>query len=366
MKSNSIAILLCGVLLFAGCKKDKTAPEITADFNVTFLTEFQSTIYPSMIFGLTEIEKQQGEPMNYFTITVKPNIKTNIKIVIQESTLNYETVLTEYAVTGEKIIIPTLKWKFTELKNLKQPGNVDITFVCLGDGDKEIGRKNMRLSYRAINECVLAAMIDKEAVPLYFMMAAYVNEDSPVIDAFLKEVLELTTLPAFVGYQQGEEMAFTQVAAVFYALRLKGVKYSNITSTSNTNPNVLSQYIRFSDEVLTNTQANCADGTAFFCSVLKKIGLHSVMVFVPGHVYLGYYLDDAMQDLTLLETTMVGNADNDFYDATIYENDSFNAHIANFNNTDYFDGYFLINVDAARQIIKPIGRKSLSIKSLKF
>jgi hypothetical protein len=367
MKSYSLALFLSGILLIThSCKKDPVVPELTANFSVTFLSEFQNTIYPSMIFGLTEIEKQQGEPMDYFTIKVNPNIKTDIKIVVQESSLNYETVLTEYGVTGEKIIIPSLKWKFNDLKNLSQPGNVDITFVCFGDNNKEIGRKDLRLSYRAINECVLAAIIDKKQVPLYFMMAAYVNEDSPVIDAFLKEVLQLTTLPAFVGYQQGEDMAFTQVAAVFYALRLKGIKYSNITSTSNSNPNIASQYIRFSDEVLTNTQANCADGTAFFCSVLKKIGIHSLMVFIPGHVYLGYYLDEAKTDLILLETTMVGSTTADFYDATNAENDSFNSNIDNFNNGDYFDGYFLIDVDNARQIIKPIGRKSLSIKSLKF
>jgi len=188
------------------------------------------------------------------------------------------------------------------------------------------------------------------------MVAAYVNEDSPVIDGFLKEVLDETVLDSFVGYQQGATAVVDQVAASFYTLRAKGIKYSDITTTSNSNPNILSQYIRFSDEVLNNTQANCADGTVFFCSVLRKIGIHTIMVFIPGHVYLGYYADNAKTTLRLLETTQVGSTTTNFNDASDYQVSAFNSNLSKFNNGDYFDGYFTIDVDESRKIIKPIGR----------
>ena len=342
-------------MAFVSCTKEDIKPELTSDFTVTYKTDFQNTIYPSMIFGLTEIEKQQHDTIDYFSISVNPNIETNLKIVIQESKLNFETVITINKIKGEKKIIPSLKWKYDDLKNLTQPGNVDLTFVCYGDNDKEIGRQNLKLSYRAINECVLAAKIDNKPVPLYFLIAGYINEDSPVIDAFLKQVLQSTYLSGFVGYQQGDSGIVAQVSACFNTLRDKGIKYSSITSTSNSNSNIMSQYIRFSDEVLNNTQANCADGTVFFCSVLKKIGIHAVMVFVPGHVYLGYYTDNAKTKLNLLETTMVGTTAS-FSEASDYQIDAFNLNLSKFNNTDFFDGYFIIDVDKARQIIKPIGR----------
>lgn len=344
------------LLLLFGCSQDESLPELRADFDVSYLTEFKNTLYPSLIFGLTEIEKQRGEPMDYFTINVAPNIETDLKIVIEESKLNFETIITKNSAAGSESIVPSIKWKYDDLKNLAQPGNVDITFVCYSGDNKEIGRKDLKLGYRAINECVLAAQIGDEPVAMQYMAAAYVNEDSPVIDDFLQEVLERTTLDSFVGYQQGSEKVVEQVSAVFYTLRDMGIKYSNITSTSNTNPNIASQYIRFSDEVLSNAQANCADGSVFFCSVLRKIGIHSLLVFVPGHVYLGYYTDESKTTLQLLETTMVGSTSDDFIDASNYQIDNFNSHLDEYNNTDFFDGYFVIDIDESREIIKPIGR----------
>lgn len=358
-KITQIAFVLL-LLIASSCSTDEVTPEITpvltAEFNVTYDSDLQSTIYPSMIFGLTEIEKQLNEPFDYFTINVKPNIKTGIKIIIQESKLNFETIITLNGIQSDTIINPSLKWKYDELKLLSQPGNVDLTFVCYGDDNKEIGRKNLKLGYRSINECVILTKSNSKVIPLYFMIAGYVNEDSPIIDTFLQEVLQNTNLSAFTGYQKGELGVLEQIEAIFNTLRNKGVKYSSITNTSSTNPNVISQYIRFSDEVLNNTQANCADGTTFFCSVLKKIGIHTVMVFVPGHVYLGYYADAAKTSLGLLETTAVGNLSISFNDASNFQVDTFNSKLAELYNNDYLDGYFIIDVDGARQIIKPIGR----------
>jgi hypothetical protein len=309
-----------------------------------------------MIFGLSELEKLSGETVDYFTVTVKPNVQTDLKVVIEESKLNYETIITESAVSGTKDIIPAIKWKYDDLKKLSQPGNVDMTFV-LYSKENEIGRKTLKMSYRSINECVFAANIDNELVSLHFMYAGYVNEDSPVIDVFLQEVLQKTALTGFTGYQLGSSEVIKQVAACFLTMRQKGVKYSSITNTSNTNPNIFSQYVRFADEVLNNNQANCADGTVFFCSVLKKIGIHTEMVFIPGHVYLAFYADDAKTIKYLLETTTVGNTSFNVEDAMNTNISAYNANLNKFYNNDFSDGYFILSVDDARVIIKPIGRK---------
>jgi hypothetical protein len=239
---------------------------------------------------------------------------------------------------------------------------VDITFVCYDGKGAELGRKDMHLSYRSINECLFAAAIGGEVVPLYFLFAGYVNEDSPVVDAFLKEVLEtFPELSGFSGYQLGAEEAVRQVMAIFLTLREKGVKYSSITATSSTNPNVASQYVRFADEVLGNAQANCADGTVFLCSVLRKIGISPAMVFAPGHVYLGYYIspEKSLDALLLLETTTVGNSAVSFEDATYANLDDFNEHIPDYANDDWFDNYIFIDIDDCRELVKPIGRSGV-------
>ncbi|GAB6008254.1 DUF4339 domain-containing protein [Dysgonomonas reticulitermitis] len=326
-------------------------------FEVTYDSDLKNVIYPSLIFGLKEIEKQQNETLPFFKITLSSSLEKDMKIVIEESELNYETEIHETGVLEERNVIPIIKWKYDKLKNLIQPGYVDITFICYDESGKEIGHKDLNLEYRSINECVLAAHLEKENVPLYFLMAAYINEDSPVIDKFLSDVLQsqFYYLTSFLGYQAGEEMVILQVAAIFNTLKIKGVRYSDITTTSNSNSNVLSQHIRFSSEVLNNSQANCADGTAFLCSVLRKIGIHSLMVFEPGHVYLGYYTDKNKKNIRLLETTMIGT-DANFLDATDANVNRFNSNLSKIDNEDYFDGYFMIDVDEARKIIKPIGK----------
>ncbi|MDO5607076.1 MAG: hypothetical protein Q4G08_01350 [Capnocytophaga sp.] len=349
-------LLFLSVLI--GCTNDSNEPDAPASgtFDVTFEDGLQNTVYPSVIFGLAEVEKQTNQAIDFFDVHFTADNATNIRVTVQESALNYETVVTQQVSQGSNTFSPKLKWKYDALRYMAQPGYTDVTFVCEDSSGKEIGRKNMKVSYRAINECVLAARLNNQTYPLFFLLGSYVNEDSPVIDAFLKDVLDMTSLNAFTGYQLGtEESVWQQVAAMFYTLRAKGVKYSSITDTSSGNPNVVSQYIRFADEMVANTQANCADGTVFLCGALRKIGLHPVMVFQPGHVYLGYYTDETKRNFYLLETTMIGGSAS-FEDATMANVQHFNSKINEYNNGDYFDMYFTIAIDAIRPIVKPIGR----------
>lgn len=361
---KSFVILLMVTFLFT-CKnfqtEEKAHEDAIAQFDVTYDKTFGNVIYPSLIFGLNDVLMQQNEQekSEYFTLVVNPKEKTDIKIIIQESTLNEETVIRKKGVKGKTEIPLSIKWKYERLKKLNQSGYVNMTFIYCAEADeKEIDRKDLKLKYASINECVLAARdVDtKQDIPLYFLIASFINEESPVVDEFLGNVSRFYGTQ-FVGYQMGEDEVDNQVKAIYNTLQRMGVKYSNITTTSNTemNKNVVSQHIRFCDEVLKNTQANCADGTAFFCSVLRKIGIHTQMVFVPGHVYLAYFTDERNNNVRLLETTVIGSGMS-FEDATNHNVDDYNSDIRKFNNEDFFDGYFIIDVDEARKYIKPIGR----------
>lgn len=335
------------------CKKEQVKTQ--SSFDVKYISEFDNTIYPSLIFGMSEMEKIDNLPNQYFTFSFNTREGSNVKIKILESELNHETVISKNNANASMSFNPIIKWKYEEMKYFSQPGVVDLTFVFYVD-DKEEDRKNIKFSYRAINECILSARINGEVIPYYQFLASYVNEDSPVIDGFLKEVLQSTDLNSFVGYSSGKDYVNKQIESVFYTLRNKGTKYSNITNTSNFNSNISSQYIRFSDEVINNSQANCADGTVFFCSVLKKIGIHPVMIIVPEHVYLGYYLDEEKTQLNILETTLVGNYNYSFIDAKNFNIESYNSFRDNLYNNSFEDGYFTIDIDEVRNYIKPIGR----------
>ena len=97
-----------------------------------------------------------------------------------------------------------------------------------------------------------------------------------------------------------------EVFSIWNVLQRQGVKYSSITTASGESRAVLSQHVRFLDETVQNSQANCVDGTVLFASVLYKLGIYPVLVKIPGHMFLAFYTDAQRQHISFLETTMVG------------------------------------------------------------
>ena len=43
-----------------------------------------------------------------------------------------------------------------------------------------------------------------------------------------------------------------------------------------------------------------------FASLLYKIGIHPILVMKPGHMFVGYLLDEGHKQFEFLETTMFG------------------------------------------------------------
>ena len=71
----------------------------------------------------------------------------------------------------------------------------------------------------------------------------------------------------------------------------------------------MSQYVRFVDQSLTNTQANCVDGSVLLASILRKISIEPFLITVPGHMYVGFYLGAGKSQFVVLETTVIGLPD---------------------------------------------------------
>jgi hypothetical protein len=65
--------------------------------------------------------------------------------------------------------------------------------------------------------------------------------------------------------------------------------------------------VRFVDESLRMTQANCVDGSVLMASILRKVDINPKLVLVPGHMLLGFALDEAGDNMAYLETTMLGD-----------------------------------------------------------
>ena len=311
-RAITTVVAAISILALATCagpiKKKSSFDPNQVQFDVEYNSSLDNTLYPSFILGMANYNGKTESDL--FTIGItSPKRNSVVRIVLDSSKINYNTTIQitlEDANTRYKIS-PLIKWKYDKLAVLKQPGMVDLTFTCYIN-DEEVDVKNMRLNYRGVNECLLGLRDSaNNYIDYHWLFAAYVNEEHPYLDKILQEILQQGIVDRFTGYQVNEDYVNEQVFAIWYYLQTKGIHYSSITNTSRSSKKVNTQYIRFLDEVYKNKQANCIDACVFIASILKKIGIHTVIFIEPKHAYLGYYKDKKNKKMALLETTIAGN-----------------------------------------------------------
>jgi hypothetical protein len=199
-------------------------------------------------------------------------------------------------------IFPTLAWDFDRLRGLRQPVPETLQFTLRVDGE-EVERRSVRVRIRSINDAPYFIASKKSPTDLSWMFAAYVDEDHPRVNSIITEALAQRVVRRFDGYQKNDpKLVLKQVFAIWFALQKRGMKYSSITRTGNSNVEVLAQHVRFLDESWQNSQANCVDGSVLMASVLRKIDLNPSLVLVPGHMLLAFELTPG-GERAYLETT---------------------------------------------------------------
>ena len=301
-----------------------------------------------------------GDVYGLLGVAVKaPAAQTKVKVTVRENGL---MAASSWSGTLEKagehyFIAPKINYKFDQLRRARQQVPLNVTFALEANGKPE-GEQTQTITVRSINDCPWAVLETEETIDdepkaaeqqksaqkkeaqkkeaqkkeaadddeesedeassteddesddewedLGWMGAAYVNEGSPVLDELLKEALDDGWVDSFAGYQRGPNEVLREVLAIWSALQNRGIRYSSITATPSRSERVHSQHIRFVDESLANKQANCADGSVMFCSILRKLGLRTFLVYVPGHMYMGVYLTRAGNERIAIETTMLG------------------------------------------------------------
>ena len=305
MKFKIHIILFAAVVLFCGCNPASRPGK--ANFQVTYQPLLDGIIYPSLILGYNNYTG--SDQFDFFEARLTPPTDNAVmRIVIDSSAINYETEIQEtLGKRGtEHSFSINPKWKYDVLRNLRQPGQIDLTFSCYLDSER-VGVRNLHLNYRSVNECLLSARDTSGGqIDFKWMFCAYVNEDHPEIDSLLSEMLDQGIVRRFTGYQLASNSPQQQVKAIWYYALNRGITYSSITCTANPSKRNSTQHIRFFDEVYRYRQANCVDACVFFASIMRKIGLKPVIFVEPCHAYLGYYTDKKRKNIALLETTLTG------------------------------------------------------------
>jgi hypothetical protein len=213
---------------------------------------------------------------------------------------------------GTAQVLPKGVWDFAALHKVTQQSPVNATFKVSVNG-KQLDEQNETCTLKSLNDCPFYILWDEEGEEFEdfsWMFAAYVNENHPWVDRILKDAITSGLVKSFTGYQSGDpDEVIMQVFAIWNVLQRKGIKYSDI-STTTPSKFAVSQTVRFLDQSIEGTQANCVDGSVLMASLLQKIGINSYLVMVPGHCFLAFETGNGEDDVLLgLETTMLGNDD---------------------------------------------------------
>ncbi|MDZ4406332.1 hypothetical protein [Prosthecobacter sp.] len=211
---------------------------------------------------------------------------------------------------GEALIFPKAVWDYEALSKVRQQRPVNVTFKVTVNGEALPDETQTHIM-KSLNDCPFYVLMDEDGEDFddfSWLFAAYVNENHPMVDSILKEALESGLVSGFTGYQSEDpKEVMMQVFAIWNVLQRRGIKYSDV-STTTPSKFVVSQTVRFLDDSIAATQANCVDGSVLMASLLRKIGLNPYLVMVPGHCFLAFDSGTGEEDGIIgLETTMLGN-----------------------------------------------------------
>lgn len=295
---------------------------VSEPFEIT--DELGGNIFPSAVLSVAVTDtlivmpadtSYLGNPKSCIGIRVKSD-KTNskLRIKVAESPFFSESI-SEFILPKartEYLVYPDIVWKYDALKENIQPTPVSVAVQVEMNRDN-LGQKVRTFSMRSINECLLGYNdINQKFHETGIFFAAYVNEDHPMIDMILREALNTRIVNRFLGYQLNKESSVeNQVYAIWNALQKRNFKYSSVSASSLSSNVVYSQRVRLFDDAIKSAQINCVDGSVLFASLLRAINIDPILVRMPGHMFVGYYLNKNHTKKNFLETTMIGDVNLD-------------------------------------------------------
>ena len=129
------------------------------------------------------------------------------------------------------------------------------------------------------------------APSFYESLAAFVQPNTHAVAAVLGDAAELlrehTGSASLSGYQEGPERASRMAAAVYEALRRRGIRYAGPPASFEQ----AGQKVRTTAQVLDQRLGTCVDLVVTYAACLEQAGLHPLLWLVEGHALAGYLRD---------------------------------------------------------------------------
>jgi hypothetical protein len=279
---------------------------------------FNNQLFPSAVISLANYQGESSNslfdavrrPLGFIIQSEKSNIPLRWEIECVDKDY-FDKAHGSFVYTqGNSVCLfnaDSIPWNFKKLAQNLSPTPVSMYYRLFDEKGNKV-EKLVTVTIRSINDCVMFY----NGLDLRSLFSAYVQEDDVAkIDPILRDGLNTKMVTDFLGYQRNETYGSSyvdlQVAAIWKVLHDRGFQYTSITDNSAPDDGVaISQTVRTFDNSLKTNQANCVDGTVVFASILRKIGINSDLVVVPGHCFLGYYVDDTT--IHYLETTMMSDS----------------------------------------------------------
>ena len=324
-----LLIILCIVAIAGGgavtlyLLRDRIFTSTSFELN----DELGGNIFPSLILSTATTDTLIIQPAEQPTLgnpkwgislrITAPAPNTRLQIAIAETPFIKLSVSEFILPEKDKTytVYPDILWKYEELRNNLQAEPISLSVTARINGMKPV-RSMRTFSVRSINECLIGYNDKRNHFHnTGVLFAAYVNEDSPLIDEILREALNTRIVNRFMGYQnKRQDYVDKQVYALWNVLQRRKFRYSSISYSSLSSNVVYSQRVRTLEDALRSSQINCVDGSVLFASLLRAINIDPILVRVPGHMYVGYYTDHSHRQAEFLETTMIGDIDlDDFF-----------------------------------------------------
>lgn len=197
----------------------------------------------------------------------------------------------------------TPQWNLEALAQIKQPIMTQVEFTVGCAGAQASSSQKVTIHPPSIADTGLG----------FLTVPQFVNEDHPWVRSLISEAKSLG-IAASLGNTGSESYAdlVRQIYAIWSAFRNRGISYVSIHNSSAPADGP-SQHIRPLHEAITERGANCADGSAAFASVLKKLGFDVWLVSPRGHVFVAIHLGSEggkpEQEWLFVETTALGDVE---------------------------------------------------------
>lgn len=206
------------------------------------------------------------------------------------------------------VYYPKLPKSVTEIRS-KTPAELQVK-LDWNDGTTQQSRVEKRnFEFRGITEIEYTSLPGSEIVSWYDvfdnyeLLAAYVQDEDPVIAAYYAKVMEAAG--GIPPLSKGETLQ-KFMESVYAYMVTSGMNYSAAKGVpeSMTNYTALVQSIRLPREVVQNNTGLCIELALLWCAVGQKAGAKAYLILLPGHAFTVLQADDGTR--IPIECTMIG------------------------------------------------------------